>query len=163
MIAQPVTSPLSCRAPARTTREGGRAASGRARALFRVRRDWLRHLSLGLLLFALSAFLLQSVAHASPGGHAVHHDAAVAVMAQPCADSHASGEDVETSVEHCESGKAGSGLLDCCQACLVAAILPETQSLSPNVSSDHPSRMRPDRLGRIPAGILKPPRLITAA
>lgn len=133
--------------------------SARARALFRVRRDWLRHLSIGLLLFALSAFLLQSVAHASPGGHSAHHGAAVAAMTQPCA----SGAGAEVSVEHCDPDKAGPGLLDCCQACLVAAILPETQSLSPNVSSDHPSRMRPDRLGRIPAGVLKPPRLITAA
>lgn len=134
---------------------------GRARALFRVRRYWLRHLTIGFLLFALGAFLLQSVAHASPSGHSVHHDAAVAAMTQPCA--HASGDGAGVSVKHCESGKAGSGLLDCCQACLVAAILPETQSLPPNVSSDHPGRMKPDRLGRIPAGIMKPPRPITAA
>lgn len=160
MIAQPVTTPLSDRAPAHTTREGG-GLWARARTVFRVRRYWLRHLSIGLLLFALSAFLLQSVAHASPRGPSAHHDAAVAAMTQPCA--HASGDGDGVPVKHCDPGDAGSGLLDCCQACVVAAILPETQSLSPNVSSAHPSRMRPDRLGRTPAGILKPPRLITAA
>ena len=161
MIAKPVTSPLSDRAPARTTREGGRIVIGRARAVFRVRRDWLRHLSIGLLLFAFGAFLLQSVAHASPGGHSAHHDAAVAEMMQPCA--HASGDGDEVPVKHCDPDETGPGLLDCCQACLVAAILPETQSLSPNFSSPQPSHMRPDRLGRIPAGILRPPRPITAA
>lgn len=164
MIAQRVTLLMSDRAPARSSRKG-RGANGRAQVAFRVRRDWLRHLSTALLLLAFSAFILQPVAHASPSGHFVQHDAVVNAMAELCAHSHASGDghgDM-ASTKHCDPDKTGPGLLDCCQACLVAAITPETQSLSPHAGSDHRSRISSDHFGRIPQGILRPPRLITAA
>ncbi|HRO28320.1 MAG TPA: hypothetical protein PLD19_12915, partial [Luteimonas sp.] len=64
MIAQLVTLLMSDRAPARSSREG-RGANGRAQVVFRLRRDWLRHLSMALLLLAFSAFILQPLAHAS--------------------------------------------------------------------------------------------------
>lgn len=164
MIAQLVTLLLSDRAPARNAREG-RGANGRAQVVFRLRRDWLRHMSMALLLLAFSAFILQPVAHASPNGHSTHQDAAVTAMAELCAHSHAAGDGYgdETSVKHCGPDKTGPGLLDCCQACLIAAITPETQSLPPHAGSDHRSRISSDRLGRIPPSILRPPRLITAA
>lgn len=161
MIAQPVTRTPFASAPARTAREG-RGVNGRARVMFRLRRDWLRHLSTALLLLALSAFFLQPLAHASPSGHSVHHDAAVTAVAQLCILSHVSGDGHEASVRHCDRDKTGSGVLDCCQACLVAAITPEAKSLPPHAGSDHLSRLGPNHIGRTPPGILRPPRLITA-
>lgn len=137
--------------------------NGRARVMFRLRRDWLRHLSTALLLLALSAFFLQPLAHASPSGHSVHHDAAVTAVAQLCILSHVSDDGHEASVRHCDRDKTGSGVLDCCQACLVAAITPEAKSLPPHAGSDHLSRLGPNHIGRTPPGILRPPRLITAA
>lgn len=161
MIAQLVTRLLSDSAPARTT--AGRGVNGRARAVFRLRRDWLGHFSAALLLLAFSALILQPLAHASPSGHSVHRDAAVAATMQPCAHFHASGDERETSVAHCDQDKTGLSVLDCCQACLVAAITPETRSLSPEAGSDHPSHLSTGHFGRTPPGILRPPRLITAA
>lgn len=137
--------------------------NGRARMVFRSRRDWLRHLATALLLLAFSAFFLQPLAHASPSGHSVHHDAAVTAVTQLCIHTHASGDGHEASVKHCDQDKTGPGVLDCCQACLVAAIAPEAKSLSPHASSDHLSRISPNHFGRTPPGILRPPRLITAA
>lgn len=162
MIAQLVTRLLSDSVPARSPR-AGRGANGCTQMVSRSQRDWLRHLSTALLLLAFSAFILQPLAHASPSGHSVHHDAAVAAMTQPCAHAHVSGDGGEASVKHCDSNETGSGLLDCCQACLVAAITPETQSLSLHAGSDHRSRISSDHFGRIPPGILRPPRLIAAA
>lgn len=164
MIAQLVTRTLFDSAPARTAREG-RGVNGRARVMFRLRRDWLRHLSMALLLLAFSAFILQPLAHASPSGHFVQHDAVVNAVAELCAHSHAwgDGHGDETPVKHCDPDKTTPGLLDCCQACLVAAITPETQPLPPEAGGDHLSRMIPNHVGRTPPGILRPPRLITAA
>lgn len=164
MIAQRATHLMSDRAQARSSRKG-RGANGRAQVVCRLRRDWLRQLSLALLLLAFSAFILQPVANASPGGHFVQHDAVVNAVAELCAHSHASGDGHgdEASVKHCDPDKTGPGLLDCCQACLVAAITPDAQSLSPHAGSDHRSRISSDHLGRTPPGILRPPRLITAA
>lgn len=162
MIPQLVTRLLSDSAPARSTR-AGRGANGCTQMVSRSRRDWLRHLSTALLLLAFSAFILQPLAHASPSGHSVRHDAAVAAMTQPCAHSHVSGDGHATPVAHCDQDKTGLSVLDCCQACLVAAITPEIQSLSPQVGSDHLSRLNPDHFGRTPPGILRPPRLIAAA
>ncbi len=162
MIAQLVTKTPFDSAPARTTREG-RGANGRAWVAFRLRCDLLRHLSTALLLLAFSAFILQPLAHASPSGHSVHHDAAIAAVTQLCIHSHASGDGHEASVKHCDQDKAEPGVLDCCQACLVAAITLEAKSLSLHADSEHLSRLNPNHFGRTPPGILRPPRLITAA
>lgn len=161
MIAQLVTRTLSDSASARSARKG-RGVNGRARVMFRLRCDWLRHLSTALLLLALSAFFLQPLAHAGPSGHSVYHDAAVTAVAQLCIHSHAPGDGHEASVKHCDQDKTGPGVLDCCQACLVA-ITPEAKSLSPHAGSDHLSHLSPNHFGRTPPGILRPPRLITAA
>lgn len=162
MIAQLVTRTLFDSSLARTAREG-RGVNGRAQVVFRLRRDWLRHLSTALLLLAFSAFFLQPLAHASPRGHSVHHDAAIAAVAQLCAHSDASGEGHEASVKHRDQEETAPGVLDCCQACLVAAIPPEAKSLSRHPGSDHLSRLSPSHFGRTPPGILRPPRPITAA
>lgn len=158
MIAQAVTSLLAL-CPGKRRPRGGGAVIGRVQVAFRLRDDRLRHLSIMLLLLALGAVLLQPVAHAGAGGHPAHQD--VAAITQPCTGSHASGDG--TAVEHCDSGTAGFGLLDCCQACLVAAIPPDPQALPPFPGNGHLSSMRPDPSGRIPAAILRPPRLIATA
>lgn len=137
--------------------------SGRSKIALRLGRNWQHRLSTGLLLLAFSAFFLQPVAHASPSGHSAHAGAAAGAMAQPCAQSHASGDIGEISVEKCDSDDAELTQVDCCQACLVAAIPPEMPLLLPSVSGDHLSRIKLDRFGCAPTGILRPPRLITAA
>ncbi|SFY11501.1 hypothetical protein [Paracoccus versutus] len=144
MIARPVTRPpRSCSGP-------------RLRAAFR-----LRLLSVALLLLALGGVLLLPVAHAGPHGYSLHHDVAAAAMAQPCPHAHGPGDGA--AADHCDPDPAGPGLFDCCQACLAAAILPETQALPPSPENGHLGVRGPDRQGRIPAGILRPPRPIATA
>ena len=159
MIAELVTRLLTDSTLSRAT-QAGCGSRGRLHVAFRLRRDWLRHLSTALLLLVFSAFILQPLAHANPSGHAVHHDAAASAMAQPCA--HASG-DGETSAGHCDHDRTGPSLLDCCQACLVAGIIPEIRPLFPHMRSGHLSFGHPSHIDRMPPGILRPPRLIATA
>ena len=157
MTARLLTRRLFAGAPVRAT-PAGHSACARVRALFRLRPGWLRHLSAALLLIAFSALILQPLAHASPGGHSVHHDTAPATMAQPCAHSHAQGQG-EGPVRHCDQDQTATSLLDCCQACLIATMIPESQLPSAQLASDHLICMNPDHFGRTPPGILRPPRL----
>lgn len=127
------------------------------------RRDWLRLLSIGVMLLAFGAFFLQSVAHASPHVQSAHHDAVVAAMAQHGDASHATGDASGATAKHGAFDKAGQDLLDCYQACQLAAILPQMPPPPRAAGNAHPIRRMPDLVGRIPAAILKPPRLIAVA
>lgn len=141
--------PIDCMT-ARSVR-AGRAAAWLA---VRWRRSWLRHLSVLLLLITASAMLLQPLAHARPGVHSGHQDAA---MAQLCAYPHAS-DGERTRTIHCGTDTSGHSLTDCCQACVIVALAPEIQPLPGPSGVGHPARVNPDHNGRSPPGVLKPPR-----
>lgn len=162
MIVQLMTGLLLDHAPACPVRVG-LSVNGRAQVAFRLPSDWLRHLSTALLLLAVSAFFLQPLAHAGPSGRSAHHDVAITTMAQPCAYTHSSDYGHEASIKHCEQDNTVSGVVDCCPTCLVAAITPESQSLTPHASSEHLRLLVPNHIGRVLPGILRPPRLNTSA
>lgn len=110
---------------------------------------------LGLLLIVVGLVALQPAAHASPGGHSVHQDQAVATVSH-CTQFHASGDHGADPAEG-----TGSSAVDC-QLCLTAAVPLEPLTLAASVNGELFSVTRPDPCERSPEGILRPPRLIAA-
>jgi hypothetical protein len=119
----------------------------------------LRQFAIGLLLLALSALVLQGVAHASPTGHALHQSAATASQ---CAQHHLPGDHGAETSAGCESDDGGEMLADCCQTCLIAAVPAQPLTFGPSVNGEPFRVMHPDAWERSPEGILRPPRLIAA-
>ncbi len=136
--------------------------SGRSRVAVGAGSDWLRRFAIGILLLSFSAFVLQAAAHASPGGHFFHQELATATTSD-CAQHHTSGHHGADPAAGGVSDDIGLSLMDCSQACLAAAVLVEPLTFAPSVEGDVSSRTHPDHCGRSPDGILRPPRLITAA
>lgn len=135
--------------------------SGRAGGAFGARRGRLRCFAVGILLLAVSAFVLQAAVHASPGGHAVHQDWAAAT-ARHCAEHHMPSDHDSDPSAGCVSDDTGLSPMDCCQACPVAAVLVEPLTFAAPVNGVPFSDAHADPCEQSPDGILRPPRLIAA-
>ncbi len=135
--------------------------SGRARVAFATGCGRLRQFAIGILLLAVSALVLQGVAHASPTGHALHRDQSVAT-ASHCAQHHRSGDHGAATSAGCENDDGGEMLADCCQTCLIAAVPAQPPTFGPSVNGEPFRVMHRDPWERSPEEILRPPRLIAA-
>lgn len=107
--------------------------SGRAGVAFATGCGRLRQFAVALLLLAVSALVLQGVAHASPTGHALHQSAATASQ---CAQHHLPGDHGAETSAGCESDDGGEMLADCCQTCLIAAVPAQPLTFGPSVNGE---------------------------
>ena len=133
----------------------------------RLRGCWRQWLATAWLILAFAALALQAGAHALPAGHTVHAETAIAAsLDQGCDHSHASSGCART-ISGDQDGSSGSGpgsQDDCCnQLCTITALLPESTEAHPPSNVEAPRSILADRLGRMPKGILRPPRSSAAA
>lgn len=133
----------------------------------RLRGCWRQWLATAWLIVAFAALALQAGAHALPAGHTVHAEPAIAAsLDQGCDHSHASSGCART-ISGDQDGSSGSGpgsQDDCCnQLCTITALLPESTEAHPPSNVEAPRSILADRLGRMPKGILRPPRSSAAA
>ena len=133
----------------------------RARVAFRAGYGRLRQVAVCILLLAIGALVLQTPAHAGPAGHAIHQQQSAATAGH-CTQHHMLVDHGAGSTAGCVSADSGVSLVDCCQACLIAAVPVEPPALGVSASSEVFLGLRRDFCGRSPEGILKPPRLIAA-
>ena len=133
----------------------------RAGVKFRASCGRLRRFAICILLLAIGALVLQVPVHASPTGHAIHQQQSAATAGH-CTQHHMLVDHGAGSTAGCVSADSGVSLVDCCQACLIAAVPVEPPALGVSASSEVFLGLRRDFCGRSPEGILKPPRLIAA-
>ena len=150
----------------RRKRTNGLMSRGMTKGM-RLRGCWRQWLATALLIVAFVALALQAGAHALPAGQMIHAETAIAAsLDQGCDHSHAASGCARTiSGDQDGSSGSGSGLQDdCCnQLCTITALLPEGTEAHPPSIVEAPRSILADRLGRMPKGILRPPRSSAAA
>ena len=133
----------------------------RAGVKFRASCGRLRRFAICILLLAIGALVLQVPVHASPTGHAIHQQQSAATAGH-CTQHHMLVDHGAGSTAGCVSADSGVSLVDCCQACLIAAVPVGPLTFGPSVNGELFRVMHRDPWERSPEGILRPPRLIAA-
>lgn len=135
----------------------------RRRTILRLNGACMCWLAAALLLIVFSASVLPGMGHALAGEDSLEQRQISASLAHPCGHGHPSVDESGDLVDRCSGDEAQAHLLDCDQMCAVVGILVDARSEDAPPAASNRAGFRPDRLGRVPSGILRPPRLGMAA
>lgn len=131
-----------------------------------LRRGWVRRTAAAFVFVVLAAFILQATVHPDAAGHMTHDARTVAATDLGCDHPHPAGSaDLPLKADHDSPAKHAQHLQDdCCdQLCASDVLLSHALPTDRPWDSDYPFPVWSDRLGRVPEGILRPPRLSATA
>ena len=125
----------------------------------RWRATWFQWHVTVLLLVAFSVLPLAGTEHGRTAAPTSQQHEIAQAQTQPCGHAHVSALKLDGLSDRCGGDAVEPNLVDCDAMCAVFGILVEARSADGPPAAAHLAGLRPDRLGQLPSGILRPPRL----